>query len=146
MVIQRKPPRHPRRGPSCLLVLFVLFGISVSFYAIQNRDEVREIIIPTATPEPTDTPTMTPRSTSTPVLAPTNTPEPTPGEGTPDPAATATVAALLTQQAGGTLVPTATALPDTGFADDVGVPGLLLITGVLMVIIILSRRLRTSSS
>ena len=53
MVIQRKPPRHPRRGPSCLLVLFVLFGIAVSFYVIQNRDEVREIIIPTATPEPT---------------------------------------------------------------------------------------------
>ncbi len=53
MVIQRKPPRHPRRGPSCLLVLFVLFGISVSFYVIQNRDEVREIIIPTPTPEPT---------------------------------------------------------------------------------------------
>ncbi len=53
MVIQRKPPRHPRRGPSCLLVLFVLFGISVSFYVIQNRDQVREIIIPTATPEPT---------------------------------------------------------------------------------------------
>jgi len=102
----------------------------------------------TDTPEPTNTPTMTPSSTSTPVLASTNTPEPTPGEGTPDPAATATVAALLTQQAGGggTLVPTATALPDTGFADDVGVPGLLLITGVLMVIIILSRRLRTSSS
>jgi tetratricopeptide (TPR) repeat protein len=53
MVIERKPPRHPRRGPSCLLVLFVLFGIAVSFYVIQNREEVREYIIPTATPEPT---------------------------------------------------------------------------------------------
>ena len=100
----------------------------------------------TATLEPTDTPTpsptLTPSSTSTPVLAPTN---------TPDPAASATVAALLTQQAGGesatsTPIPTATALPDTGFADDVGVPGLLLITGVLMVVIILSRRLRTSTN
>jgi len=53
MVIERKPPRHPRRGPSCLLVLFVIFGIAVSFYVIQNRDEVREIIIPTSTPPPT---------------------------------------------------------------------------------------------
>ena len=53
MVIQRKPPRHPRRGPSCLLVIFVLFGIAVSTYVIQNRDDVREIIIPTPTPEPT---------------------------------------------------------------------------------------------
>ncbi len=100
----------------------------------------------TATLPPSDTPTLTPSSTSTPVLAPTNTP--TPSNGTPDPAASATVAALLTQQAGGgaTLVPTATALPDTGFADDFGVPGLVLIAGVLVVIIILSRRLRTSTS
>ncbi len=100
----------------------------------------------TATLPPTETPTLTPSSTSTPLLAPTNTPEPV--EGTPDPAATETVAALLTQQAGGatTLVPTATALPDTGFADDFGVPGLVLIAGVLLVIIILSRRLRSSTS
>ena len=98
----------------------------------------------TATSEPTNTPTMTPSSTSTPVLAPTNTPD-----GTDDPAATETVAALLTQQAGGggaTPIPTATALPDTGFADDFGVPGLVLVAGVLMVIIILSRRLRTSTN
>ncbi|RLD04539.1 MAG: hypothetical protein DRI65_10500 [Chloroflexota bacterium] len=98
----------------------------------------------TATSPPTNTPTMAPSSTSTPVLAPTNTPD-----GTDDPAATETVAALLTQQAGGggaTPIPTATALPDTGFADDFGVPGLVLVAGVLMVIIILSRRLRTSTN
>jgi hypothetical protein len=100
----------------------------------------------TATLPPSNTPTLTPSNTATPVLAPTNTP--TPSDGTPDPAATATVAALLTQQAGGdaTLIPTATALPDTGFADDFGVPGLVLIAAVLVVIIILSRRLRTSST
>lgn len=102
----------------------------------------------TATLRPSTTPTVTPSRTSTPVLAPTNTPEV--DLGTPDPAATETVAALLTQQAGGglggTIIPTATALPDTGFADDFGVPGLVLIAGVLMVIIILSRRLRTSST
>ncbi len=99
----------------------------------------------TATSPPTNTPTLVPSSTSTPVLAPTNTPD-----GTDDPAATETVAALLTQQAGGgegaTPFPTATALPDTGFADDFGVPGLVLVAGVLMVIIILSRRLRTSTN
>jgi len=53
MIIDRKPPRYPRRGPSCLLVLFVLFGITVSLYVIQNAEEVRTMIIPTATPEPT---------------------------------------------------------------------------------------------
>jgi tetratricopeptide (TPR) repeat protein len=31
----------------------VLFGIAVSTYVIQNRDDVREIIIPTPTPDPT---------------------------------------------------------------------------------------------
>ncbi len=97
----------------------------------------------TATLPPTETPTLTPSSTSTPVLAPTNTPDPV-----DDPSATETVAALLTQQAdgGATPAPTATALPDTGFADEFGVPGLLLISGALLVIIILSRRLRITTS
>ena len=99
----------------------------------------------TATFTPTNTATSTPTRTSTPVLAPTNTPDET---AAADPA-TETVSALLTQQAGGgvgTAVPTATALPATGFADDFGVPGLLLIAGVLMVVIILSRRLRSTST
>ncbi|MGB2962752.1 MAG: hypothetical protein WBB69_02065 [Anaerolineales bacterium] len=97
----------------------------------------------TATLPPTGTSTPIPTNTATPVLAPTNTQE----EGTAD-SETATVAALLTQQAGGgaTPVPTATALPETGFADEFGVPGLLLVAGVLMVVIILSRRLRASST
>lgn len=53
MIINRKPPRYPRRGPSCLLVLFVTFGIAVSLYIIQNAEEVRTAIMPTATSEPT---------------------------------------------------------------------------------------------
>lgn len=53
MVINRKPPRHPRQGPSCLLVIFVAIGIGLSLYAIQNREQVREAILPTPTPEPT---------------------------------------------------------------------------------------------
>jgi tetratricopeptide (TPR) repeat protein len=53
MIINRTPPRYPRRGPSCLLVLFVTFGIAVSLYVIQNAEEVRTAIIPTPTAEPT---------------------------------------------------------------------------------------------
>lgn len=53
MIINRKPPRYPRRGPSCLLVLFVTFGIAVSLYVIQNAEEVRSAIVPTPTQEPT---------------------------------------------------------------------------------------------
>ena len=53
MIINRKPPRYPRRGPSCLLVIFVTFGIAVSLYVIQNAEEVRLAILPTPTSEPT---------------------------------------------------------------------------------------------
>jgi tetratricopeptide (TPR) repeat protein len=53
MVIKDSPPRYPRRGPSCLLVLFVIFGVAVTMFIIQNSDEVRDVIIPTPTPEPT---------------------------------------------------------------------------------------------
>ncbi len=53
MIINDRPPPYPRKGPSCLLVLFVLFGITVGFFVIQNREEVLDVIIPTPTPEPT---------------------------------------------------------------------------------------------
>jgi len=48
------------------------------------------------------------------------------------------VAAAQTQN------PTATKLPTSGFADDVGAPGLLAMAVVLVVVIFLVRRLRTS--
>ncbi len=103
----------------------------------------------TSTPTPTDIPLPTSTSTSEvvppTVAAPTNTPVvAAPLADTPDPH-TATVAALLTQQAAGALTPTVTALPEGGFADSVGIPGMVAIAGVLLVIIILSRRLRKSA-
>ncbi len=68
---------------------------------------------------------------------------------------TATVQSLLTQaalaqtQAAGGVVATATAtlpsaLPDSGFADDVGLPGLFGATALLLVVILLARRLRSA--
>jgi cytoskeletal protein RodZ len=83
----------------------------------------------------TDTPTPTP------VVA-----QATPTSSTPGPA-TATVAAALTQAAlaAQTALPTSTALPGTGFADEVGVPGLLVITAILVVVLLLARR-RTNST
>jgi hypothetical protein len=48
-------------------------------------------------------------------------------------------AALATTQA----VPTA-AMPETGFADEVGIPGLLALAVVFVVVIFLVRRLRTA--
>jgi hypothetical protein len=78
-------------------------------------------------------------------LAPTDTPALEMDEPTVDPR-TATVAALLTQQAEQlTLTPGATELPDTGFMDDVGLPGLVAVAASLVLVIILARRLRTGS-
>jgi len=79
--------------------------------------------------------------TNTPVIAQaTATSSPT-----QDPA-TLTVAAAFTQIAVSTqtVIATSTALPNTGFADDVGAPGLLLMAIALVVVIFLVRRLRAA--
>jgi LPXTG-motif cell wall-anchored protein len=51
-----------------------------------------------------------------------------------------------TQQAAANLTATATALPKTGFAGDVGLPGLIGLALAMILIIILTRRLRVSTS
>jgi cytoskeletal protein RodZ len=111
---------------------------------------------PSQTTEPTDTaePTITRTATPTQVVVlPTDTPSPTPFTTLPTLGpltVTAAVALTQTQQAiaGGaaTVTPTATAtaLPVTGFADEAGLPGLLLMAGALLTIIFFSRRLRTT--
>lgn len=96
-------------------------------------------------------------STSTATLAPTKTSVPTntqvvskPVTSTPTSVAdmaTATAAALWTQvaeQQKKTVPPTSTALPKSGFAEDVGLPGLFVLAGLLLVVILISRRLRTA--
>lgn len=97
-------------------------------------------------------PTNTPPATNTPVVAiPTATPNLTATSiafSQSDPAArTATVAAFQTQVAVGTAITgTSTALPKTGFAEDIGLPGLLGAAAILLLIIFLARRLRLSQS
>jgi tetratricopeptide (TPR) repeat protein len=53
MEIKRTPPRYPRKGPSCLLVLLVIAAIAGGAYIVTNAEQVRDTIIPTPTPEPT---------------------------------------------------------------------------------------------
>lgn len=100
----------------------------------------------TPTPTVTTTPAaITTTPSPTPVLALTDTPAGA-VEATTDPR-TATVSALLTQQAGGnTATPAATGLPDTGFADGFSIPGMLALAAALVVVIFLARRLRTANS
>lgn len=96
----------------------------------------------TFTPEPEDTATPTqvvviPTSTSTPFTTlPTAV------------VLTETAAAQQTLDAAAQLTPTptATALPSTGFIDDVGLPSLLMVGGLLVVVILFARRLRLGGS
>ncbi len=84
-----------------------------------------------------------PTASATPVVAvATETPT-----QTPDIASTGTVAAALTQagQAILTIVPTSSALPNSGFADDVGIPGLVALTTIFIAIIFFARKLRKAS-
>jgi hypothetical protein len=128
-------------------------------------------IAPTDTPEPTATlePTSTPEPTATPepksVDVESESTVAAAGEGTPldeNQAMTATVAALLTQASGikpddgsttATTDPaafdaaaTATALPTTGFADEVGIPSMVGLGLLCIVAIIVTRQARLARS
>ncbi len=98
----------------------------------------------TATPQPSPIFTATVEPTATPVVAVATSTQVV--AGTQDPAATATIAAAQTQAALLALTPAAaaTGLPQTGFMDEVGLPGMLVLGAVLIVVIVLARRLRAS--
>jgi hypothetical protein len=93
-------------------------------------------IVPTATLPPTQTPVVAQASATL-----------VPSTPTTDPA-TATVGAALTQAAMAqqTIVPTSSALPGTGIADEFGFPGLVVMALALVVVILLARRLRAAPS
>ena len=98
-------------------------------------------------PSLTVAPTLAPQGlvTNTPVLAiPTATKTPTP---TTDPASLTKTAAAATQLAGGpTPTVTPTGLPSTGFADQVGLPGMAIGAVLLLIVILIARRARVSQS
>lgn len=99
-------------------------------------------ILPTATEPPTSTPVVN-VATITTTVDPNATGESALAAGTPA-AATATVGAALTQAAIAqlTIVPTTTALPNTGFADEFGIPGLVVMALAFIIVILIVRRLR----
>lgn len=85
----------------------------------------------TATLPPTNTPVV---QVSSVTVSPTSNP------------ATATVGAAFTQIAVSTqtIIPTSTALPNSGIGDEVGIPGMLLASFALVVVILLVRRMRAA--
>ncbi len=56
MEIRRTPPRYPRQGPSCLLVLGIVMAAVFGVFMISNAAEVRDAILPDPTPTPTRSP------------------------------------------------------------------------------------------
>jgi len=120
--------------------------IAVNTEAAIAVAQTQEVLNFTPTLPPTDTPTTTP--TVTPLLADQATETPGAGFVDRDEAAdaTATVVALNTELASAqltvTVMPTVTELSDTGFADNVGLPGLIIGAMILVAVIFLARRLR----
>jgi hypothetical protein len=100
---------------------------------------------PTNTKAPTKTPVPSATATPTAVVVVAS-PTPT-SAATIDPGiATAIAQATLAAAQGGGGTPTPTALPATGFADEVGLPGLVLLGALLVVVVIVSRQLRLRST
>jgi hypothetical protein len=108
--------------------------------AAQNQ-QVAQALTATADALAFPTATLTPLPTQTPVIS-----QPTAANTSPPDPATATVAAALTQAALAQLthVPTSTALPATGLADEYGVPGLVIAGMALILVIFVARRLRAA--
>ncbi len=93
----------------------------------------------------TNTPLIPPSATNTLPPTITKTPGPSPTVASPQPLKTRTpTPSLVGGVKTATRLPTSTALPTTGFADDVGVPGLILMGMGLVAVLIVARRLRMS--
>jgi hypothetical protein len=115
----------------------------------------------TSTKRPTFTPTNTPAPTNTPVivLVPTKSPTLEMAVATRDALLTQTaVHAFVTVTSGAPQAtssgvpqattspkPTVTALPGTGFADEIGAPGLIAVGFLLVVVMFIVRKLRTAT-
>jgi hypothetical protein len=145
-----------------LLVLLGLCGV-VGFYFLNNNNSnqqaataqvqatLQQATIVAGLTQNAQSRAQTQAAAVTATLPPTNTPVIAQATATltetPNPA-TATVGAAFTQIAQvatittGTVFATSTALPNTGFADDVGLPGMFALALALVVVIFLVRRLR----
>ena len=106
-----------------------------------TSDKLLSLPTTTSTPVPTSVVNL---ATST-VAATSVTPQAASVDSTSI-ANTATIGAAYTQAAAAqlTVVPTTTALPTTGFADEVGLPGLVVMALAFVIVILLARRLRTA--
>jgi hypothetical protein len=118
-----------------------------------SASQTAAVPTPTATRQPTYTPTNTSTPTKTPliVIAPTKSPTLDIAVVTRDALLTQTAIHLQSSQtatvkpSGIPFTPTPTGLPGTGFAEELGTPGLITAAFVLVLIVFVMRRLRTAS-
>jgi hypothetical protein len=111
----------------------VAIGVKQTDEAAQLPPTSTATLPPTKTPVPTNTQVVKPATTNT-------------ATSVADPF-TETAEALsktLAAQQSKTLPPTSTALPNSGFADEAGLPSLFALAGALLVIILIARRLRSA--
>lgn len=120
--------------------------------AIKSTQDAANAPKPTLTVLPTDLPTQAASPTSAPatkaptsVLAQPSSTPPLAGGGTlTAPQLTATMGALQTQLAAvSSSTARPTSLPTTGFADEVGLPGLIGLAAIFVVVILVVRGIRT---
>ena len=137
------PAAQERRIEQATSVPLTNTAIARTQTAEAAEGEIQPTATFTQTPEPLASSTVTPTQV---VVLPTDTPFTTLETVVP---ITETAAAQQTLDAAqqGTPTATPTALPVAGFADDVGVPGLVMLGMLLVVVVIVARqlRLRTSS-
>ncbi|UCF60014.1 MAG: hypothetical protein JSV37_09610 [Anaerolineaceae bacterium] len=124
-----------------------LINIQNTEEALKQTEEAAEdtpTSIPTVTNTPLPTATITPTQV---VVLPSDTPTPFTTLPTIDPlTATAAAQATADAEAGETATATPTALPATGFADEAGIPTLILFGALLVIVVFVARGLRTRTA
>lgn len=125
--------------------LIILQNTQVAQTQTAEAAEDTPTSIPTVTNTPLPTATVTPTQV---VVLPSNTPTPFTTLPTIDPlTATAVAQATADAEGGGPeATATPTALPATGFADEAGIPTLILFGALLVIVVFVARGLRTRSA
>jgi hypothetical protein len=142
------PRLTAQRSATQTAVSALNFRVAAQMTATAQAGQWTATPLPSPLPSDTDTPlpaTDTPTTSPTPVVAqPSDTPT---GFVTEDPL-TETYVALQTQVGANQLTLTAqpTGMPKTGFADQVGLPGLVILALAFVAVILLARRLRRAPS
>lgn len=134
------------------VVGYVLFNLNTSQTneaTAQAQATIQEMTVQAALTQTAVAQAQTQAVEASATVPPTNTPVIAEATATftetPNPA-TATVGAAFTQIAASTqtIIPTSTALPNTGFADEVGLPAMLAMALAFVIVIFLVRRLRAA--